>query len=69
VAPEEILRALVKIEIAARDASNQATRTRDRRLPVLKILDEFGLATSGIPTPTFASCPHSNGSTPARTLP
>lgn len=53
-APEEVLRALVEAEIAARDASNQRARLKAAAFPVLKTLEEFDLAASSIPAPTFA---------------
>ena len=39
--PEEFLRTLVEAEIAARDASNTATRRRQAGFPVTKTLDEL----------------------------
>ena len=51
--PEELLRTLVEAEIAARDASNAATRRRQAGFPVTKTLDDYDLAASSIPQPTF----------------
>jgi DNA replication protein DnaC len=51
--PEELLRVLVEAEIAARDASNIANRRKAAGFPVAKTLDEFDLAASSIPKPTF----------------
>jgi len=53
-APEEILRALVEAEITARDASNQRARLKAAAFPVTKTLEEFDLAASSIPPPTWA---------------
>ena len=47
--PEEFLRTLVEAEIAARDASNAATRRRQAQFPVPKTLDEFDLTVSSMP--------------------
>ena len=51
--PEEFLRTLVDAEITARDESNARTRMRNAALPVAKTLDEFDVAASSIPQPTF----------------
>src|SRR4029450_206554 len=53
-APEEVLRALVEAEVAARDASNERARLKRAAFPVLKTIDEFDLAASSIPAPTWA---------------
>lgn len=50
--PEETLRVLVDLEIAARDESNVRIRTATARFPMIKTLDEFNLAESSIPPPT-----------------
>ena len=47
-APEETLRVLVDLEIAARDEANRRTRTAAARFPVDKTLDEFNLDESTI---------------------
>lgn len=52
--PEEVLRALVEAEVAARDASNERARLKAAGFPVLKTLEEFDLAASSIPAPTWA---------------
>ena len=52
--PEEVLRALVEAEVAARDASNQRARLKAAGFPVLKTIEEFDLAASSIPAPTWA---------------
>lgn len=52
--PEEVLRALVEAEIAARDASNERARLKAAGFPVLKTIEEFDLAASSIPAPTWA---------------
>ena len=46
--PEETLRVLVELEIAARDESNCRHRLAAARFPVDKTLDEFNLAESSI---------------------
>jgi DNA replication protein DnaC len=51
-APEETLRVLVDLEIAARDQSNTRARMTAARFPVEKTLDEFNLAESSIPKAT-----------------
>ena len=51
--PEEFLRTLVEAEIAARDASNAATRRRQAGFPVAKTLDGYDLAASSVPQATF----------------
>jgi DNA replication protein DnaC len=48
-APEETLRVLVELEIAARDESNCRHRLAAARFPITKTLDEFDLAHSSIP--------------------
>jgi DNA replication protein DnaC len=48
-APEEILRVLVDMEIAARDESNRRNRMTAARFPVDKTLEGFDLAESSIP--------------------
>lgn len=53
-APEEVLRTLVEAEIAARDASNERARLKAAGFPVVKTIDEFDLAASSIPAPTWA---------------
>ena len=51
--PEEVLRTLVEAEIAARDASNTATRLKIAAFPVAKTLDSFDVPASSIPQATF----------------
>ena len=51
--PEEFLRTLVEAEITARDESNARTRMRLAAFPVAKTLEEFQLAASSVPKPTF----------------
>ena len=53
-APEEVLRTLIEAEVAARDASNQRARLKAAGFPVLKTVEEFDLAASSIPAPTWA---------------
>ena len=67
VEPEEFLRTLVEAEIAARDASNAATRRRQAGFPVTKTLDDYDLTVSSVPQATFDYLPPSNGSGPRRT--
>jgi len=50
--PDEVLRALIEAEIAARDASNAATRLRNATFPVVKTFDGFDVAASSVPQPT-----------------
>ena len=52
-APEEFLRTLLAAELEARDASNARTRMKAAAFPVIKTLDEFDVAASSIPKPTF----------------
>ena len=52
-APEELLRTLVEAEIAARDASNAATRLKTAAFPVTKTLEEFDHSVSSIPAATL----------------
>ena len=52
--PEEVLRALVEAEIAARDASNEHARLKAATFPVVKTIEQFDLAASSIPVPTWA---------------
>src|SRR5699024_8249384 len=47
--PEEVLRALVEAEIAARDASNERARIKAATFPVVKTIEDFDLAASSIP--------------------
>src|SRR5207253_7975897 len=51
--PEEFLRTLIEAEITARDESNARTRLKTAAFPVLKRLEEFDVAASSIPQPTF----------------
>jgi DNA replication protein DnaC len=52
-APEELLRTLIDAEIAARDASNAATRMKTAAFPVTKTLDELDRTASSVPGPTL----------------
>lgn len=52
-APEEVLRALVEAEIAARDASNERARLKAAAFPVIKTLEQFDVGAFSIPTPTW----------------
>ncbi|HEX5299032.1 MAG TPA: IS21-like element helper ATPase IstB [Streptosporangiaceae bacterium] len=52
-APEELLRTLIDAEIAARDASNAATRMKTAAFPVTKTLDELDRKACSIPGPTL----------------
>jgi DNA replication protein DnaC len=51
--PEEFLRTLVEAEITARDESNARNRMRTAAFPVKKRLEQFDVAGSSIPKPTF----------------
>jgi DNA replication protein DnaC len=52
-APEELLRTLIEAEIAARDASNAATRMKTAAFPVTKTLGELDRSACSIPGPTL----------------
>lgn len=52
-APEDVLRALVEAEIAAREQSNLAGRLKLAGFPVRKSLDGFQVALSSVPQATF----------------
>jgi DNA replication protein DnaC len=52
-APEEVLRALVEAEVAAREAATRAARLRAAGFPVAKTLEEFQVGLSSIPQATF----------------
>ncbi len=53
-APEELLRALVEVEITARDASNARLRTKQASFPTHKTITGFDLAVSSIAPQTWA---------------
>ncbi len=53
-APEELLRALVEVEITARDASNARLRGKQACFPTVKTIAEFDLAASSTPAQTWA---------------
>ncbi len=50
--PEETLRVLIDAEIAARDASNTATRLKAARFPVTERLADYDLEASSVPRST-----------------
>jgi DNA replication protein DnaC len=50
---EEVLRALLQAEIAARDEANRRIRFKQAGFPVPKTLEVFNVAESSIPRPTF----------------
>ncbi|MFC6239311.1 IS21-like element helper ATPase IstB [Longivirga aurantiaca] len=52
--PEELLRALVEVEITARDASNTQLRGKQACFPTIKTIEGFDLAASSISAPTWA---------------
>jgi len=52
--PEELLRALVEVEISSRDASNTRLRSKQASFPTIKTIDGFDLSASSIPAPTWA---------------
>ncbi len=52
-APEELLRTLVEAELAARDRANRVARLKLAGFPVAKALDDFDVAASSVPRPTF----------------
>lgn len=51
--PDELLRALVEAEIAARDEANARARLRVAAFPGTKTLDEFKVSASSVPQATF----------------
>jgi len=51
--PEEFLRTLLDAELAARDESNARARMKAAAFPVVKTIEEFDVAASSIPQPTF----------------
>jgi hypothetical protein len=51
---EELLRALVEVEITARDASNTRLRGKQACFPTVKTVEAFNLSASSIPAPTWA---------------
>lgn len=51
--PDELLRALVEAEIAARDEANARARLRVAAFPGSKTLDEFKVSASSVPQATF----------------
>lgn len=52
--PEELLRALVEVEITARDASNTRLRGKQACFPTIKTIEGFDLGASSIGAPTWA---------------
>jgi DNA replication protein DnaC len=52
-APEELLRTLVVTEIAGRDAARQTALLKAANFPVTKTFEEFKVAASTVPQPTF----------------
>lgn len=52
-APEELLRALIEAEVAARDASMATARLKAAGFPVKKSFEEFDFSASSIPRPTL----------------
>ena len=52
-APEDVLRTLIELEIAARDESNARNRLATAKFPVTKTLDEFTLGESSIARKTY----------------
>jgi len=52
-APDELLRTLLEAELGSRDASNARARLRAAGFPVRKTLEEFLVAESSVPRPTF----------------
>ena len=53
-APEELLRALVEVEITARDASDTRLRGKQACCPTTKTIECFDFAASSIPARTWA---------------
>jgi len=52
-AAEDVLRTLLKLEIAAREVANRRIRLKQAGFPVTKTLEAFKVAESSIPRPTF----------------
>ena len=52
--PEELLRALIEVEITARDASNARLRTKQASFPTCKTIAGFDLSASSIAPPTWS---------------
>jgi DNA replication protein DnaC len=52
-APEELLRALVEVEITARDASNTRLRGKQACFPTIKTIEQFDLTASSIGAPSW----------------
>lgn len=52
-APEQLLRALVEAEVAARDASMARARLKAACFPVKKSFEDFDFSASSIPRPTL----------------
>ena len=52
-APEELLRALIEAELAARDRANRAARLKVAGFPNAKRLEDFQVAASSVPRATF----------------
>lgn len=65
--PDELLRALVEAEIAARDAANARARLRAAAFPATRTLDEFKVAASSVPRRRSTTSPRSSGSGRPRT--
>jgi len=50
--PEQLLRAILDVEIAGRDASNQAARLKAAGFPAARTFEDFQVAASSVPGPT-----------------
>ena len=51
-APDALLRAIIEVEVAGRDAANQAARIKAAGFPVVKHFDDFQVAASSVPPAT-----------------
>jgi DNA replication protein DnaC len=52
--PEALLRAVIEVEVAGREASNQAARLKAAGFPAAKTFDDFQLAAASVPPATVA---------------
>jgi len=64
---EDVLRTLLKVEIAAGEAANRRIRLKQAGFPVTKTLEAFNVTESSIPRPPLSTSPHSNGWMPRGT--
>jgi DNA replication protein DnaC len=67
--PEELLRALVEVEIHARDASNTRLRRKQASFPTVKTIEQFDLAPAASRRRPGPTSPPWSGSARRRTSP